>query len=116
MINEEDAEEKWRAGGSQLKSVHEGTGLLYILMHQGGEYTHQDPGTEVWVFNLLAQRRIARLELEVETSNIMVTQEPEPKLIVADEEGGLHVYDALRLRLDRTIEDPGPPIGLIQDL
>ncbi len=116
MISEEDAEEKWRPGGAQLKSVHEGTGLLYILMHQGEEYTHHDPGTEVWVFNLLAQRRIARLELDVETANIMVTQESEPKLIVSDQEGGLHLYDALKLTLDRTIDDPGPGASLIQDL
>jgi methylamine dehydrogenase heavy chain len=115
MISEEDAEEKWRPGGSQLKSVHEGTGLMYVLMHQGGEYTHQNPGTEVWVYNLAAQRRIARLELADETSNIMVTQESEPKLIVADKESGLHIYDALKLKLDRTIEDSGPAADLIQD-
>ena len=116
MISEEDAEEKWRPGGNQLKSVHEGTGLMYILMHQGGEYTHHDPGTEVWVVNLIAQRRIGRLELEVEAATIMVTQESEPKLIVSDKEGGLHLYDALTLSLDRTIDDPGPPAAIIQDL
>jgi methylamine dehydrogenase heavy chain len=116
MINEEDAGENWRPGGHQLKSVHEGTGLMYVLMHQGGEYTHHQPGTEVWVVNIADQRRIGRLELPVDAENIMVTQEDEPKLIVADEKGGLHVYDALLLRLDRTIEDPGPPAGLIQDL
>lgn len=116
MISEEDAEEDWRPGGAQLKSVHEGTGLMYVLMHQGEEYTHHEAGSEVWVYNLMAQRRIARLELPVEASNIMVTQEAEPKLIVADEEGGLHLYDALQLKLDRTIEDPGPAASLIQDL
>jgi methylamine dehydrogenase heavy chain len=116
MITEEDAEESWRPGGDQLKSVHEGTGLMYILMHQGGEYTHHEAGSEVWVVNLPAKRRIGRLELPVVAANIMVTQEQEPKLIVSDEEGGLHVYDALQLKLDRTIEDPGPAAGLIQDL
>jgi len=115
LLGEEDAEEKWRPGGEQLKSVHEGTGLLYILMHQGGEYTHHEPGVEVWVYNIAAQRRIARLELETESGVIMVTQESAPKLIVSDTEGGLHVYDALKLTLDRTIEDPGPGASLIQD-
>jgi methylamine dehydrogenase heavy chain len=108
MISEEDAEEDWRPGGGQVKSVHEGTGLMYILMHQGEEYTHHEAGSEVWVYNLMAQRRIARLELPVAARNIMVTQESEPKLIVADEEGGLHLYDAIKLKLDRTIEDPPP--------
>jgi methylamine dehydrogenase heavy chain len=116
MISEEDAEENWRPGGGQVKSVHEGMGLLYILMHQGEEYTHHEAGTEVWVVNLVAQRRIGRLELPVAARNIMVTQEAEPKLIVADDDGGLHLYDAVQLRLDRTIEDPGPAAGLIQDL
>ena len=116
MITEEDAEENWRPGGGQLKSVHEGTGLMYILMHQGEEYTHHEAGSEVWVVNLGDERRIGRLELAVEARNIMVTQESEPKLIVSDQEGGLHIYDALQLKLDRTIEDPGPAAGLIQDL
>lgn len=115
MLSDEDVEEEWRPGGGQLKSVHEATGLLYILMHQGGEYTHQNPGTEVWVFNLVDKRRIARLQLPTETSNIMVTQESQPKLIVADDEGGLHIYDALKLTLDRDIEDPGPQFELIED-
>jgi methylamine dehydrogenase heavy chain len=115
ILSEEDIEENWRPGGGQLKSVHEGTGLMYILMHQGEEYTHQNPGTEVWVYNLLAQRRIARMKLEVETSNIMVTQETAPKLIVSDEEGGLHLYDALKMKLDRTIDDPGPAAALLLD-
>ena len=115
MLSEADTEENWRPGGSQLKTVHEGTGLMYILMHQGGEYTHHDPGIEVWVYNLAAKRRIARIELPVETANIMVTQESAPKLIVADEDGGLHLYDALKMKHDRTIEDPGPGASLIQD-
>ena len=116
MISEEDVAENWRPGGGQMKSVHEGTGLMYILMNQGEEYSHHDAGSEVWVYNLLAQRRIGRLELPVAARNIMVTQEAAPKLIVSDVEGGLHLYDALKLSLDRTIEDPGPPASLIQDL
>ena len=115
MLSAEDTEENWRPGGSQMMSVHEGTGLMYHLMHQGGDYTHHDPGTEVWVYNITAQRRIARIEMPVETSTIMVTQESEPKLIVSDEEGGLHVYDAIKMKLERTIHDPGPGAGLIQD-
>lgn len=116
MLTDEYAEQEWRPGGHELKSVHEGTGLMYILMHQGGEYTHHDPGSEVWVFNLESHRRIARLELPVAAGNILVTQESAPKLIVADEDGGLHVYDALKLKLERTIDDPGPHAALIQDL
>ncbi len=115
IVTEEDTEEKWLPGGHQLKTVHKDLGLLYILMHQGEEYTHHDGGTEIWVFDVNAQRRIARIELEVAGENIMVTQEPDPKLIVVDEEAGLHVYNAVTMKLERTIEDSGPGAALLLD-
>lgn len=115
ILSDADVEEKWLPGGGQLKTVHQNLGLLYILMHQGGEFTHHEPGTEIWVFDVNQRRRIARIELEVAAHNVMVTQESEPKLIVSDTEGGLHVYDARQMKLERTIEDPGPSTSLLVD-
>jgi hypothetical protein len=37
----------------------------------------------------------------------MVTQETEPKLIVADDDGATHVYNALTFGFERTIVTPG---------
>jgi methylamine dehydrogenase heavy chain len=115
MLGAEDVEEKWRPGGGQMQAVHEGTGLLYVLMHQGGEYTHHEPGTEIWVYNIGAHRRIARIKLEGETDSIMVTQEAAPKLIFPDGEDSLVLYDALQMTHDRTIKDAGPRPSLLQD-
>jgi methylamine dehydrogenase heavy chain len=115
ILSDEDVEEKWLPGGGQLKTVHQNLGLLYILMHQGGEFTHHEPGTEIWVFDINQRRRIARIELEVAAGNVMVTQESEPKLIVSDTEEGLHVYDARQMKLERTIKDPGPSASLLVD-
>ncbi len=115
IVTDEDVEENWLPGGNQLNTVHKELGLLYMLMHQGGEYTHHEPGTEIWVIDINQRRRIARIELETSASNVMVTQESEPRLIVSDTEGGLHVYDAIKLKLDRTIDDPGPSAALLVD-
>lgn len=115
IVTDEDVEEKWLPGGRQLKTVHQQLGLMYILMHQGEEYTHHEPGTEIWVFDIAGQRRIARIELEVPGTTLMVTQEAQPRLILVDEEGGLHVYDAITMKLDHTIEDPGPNAALLVD-
>jgi methylamine dehydrogenase heavy chain len=52
----------WRSGGSQHLAVHEPSGRLYALMHQGGPDSHKDPGTELWVFDLASRRRLLRLE------------------------------------------------------
>jgi methylamine dehydrogenase heavy chain len=115
LLTEEDAEEKWRPGGGQLKTAHQNLGLGYILMHQGKEYSHHEAGSEIWVFDLSAQRRIARIELEVPATDVMVTQEAEPLLLVVDEEAGLHVYNAITMKRERTIEDSGPPAALLVD-
>lgn len=116
IVGEDDTAEKWLPGGQQLYAVHKESGLLYILMHQGDEYSHHDYGTEIWVLDIDDGHRVARIELETPASHVMVTQESNPKLVVADEEGGLHIYDALKMKLERTIEDPGPGPSLFTDL
>lgn len=107
IVSEEDAEEGWWPGGSELATVHRDMGLLYVMMHQGEKYSHHEPGTEMWVFSMSSGRRIARVEFETPVGHIMVTQEDEPLLIVGDDEGGTHVYDAVKFRHERTIEMPG---------
>ena len=63
LIDETDLREGWRSGGSQHLAVHEPTGRLYALMHQGGPDTHKDPGTELWVFDLASRKRLLRIPL-----------------------------------------------------
>jgi methylamine dehydrogenase heavy chain len=114
IVSEEDAAEGWWPGGTELASVHQELGLLYVTMHQGEQYSHHEPGTEVWVFSMASGRRIARIEFEVPVSTVMVTQEAEPLLIVGNEEGETHVYDALKFTHERRIMMP--PASLFEDL
>ncbi len=107
LVTEEDSEKSWWPGGRQLATAHKGLDLFYIVMHKGEQYTHHEPGTEIWVFSTDSRRRLARIEFETPVANILVTQEEEPLLIVGDTEGGTHVYDALKFTLERTIEGPG---------
>ncbi len=63
LIDEADRAKSWRIGGSQHLAVHEASGRLYSLVHQGGADTAKHPGTEVWVYDLDAGTRIQRIEL-----------------------------------------------------
>ena len=109
LIDEKEREAGWRPGGGEFITHHEKTGLTYVLMHKAEEdFTHHDPGTEIWVLDAGQQRRLERIELEVAAHAVFVTQSEQPKLVVSDDEGGVHVYDAIKLSLDQTIEDPGP--------
>lgn len=101
-----EGEESWRPGGDEFFSAHRDTGLMYIAMHQGEVDTHHEPGEEIWVMDTNSGRRLHRIELEVPATSLMVTQEDEPKLIVADDDGDTHVYNALTFDFERTIQTP----------
>jgi len=111
-----DKEDQWRPGGFQPFTIHRGTSLLYSLMHKGPVDTQDENGTEIWVFDTERRRRVARLELPVEASNILSSQEQAPRLYVYDKDNKLHIYDGHRLRLVRTIEKPGVNARLLQTL
>ncbi len=91
----------WRPGGTQVGAIQRELGRLYVPMHQGGEGTHKDGGTEVWVFDLATHRRIARWPLQVEgrAVAIQVSQDAAPLLFAATDKADLAVYDALSGRL-----------------
>ena len=59
-----DEEATWRPGGMNLIMV-DSAGLGYVLMHpEGGEGTHKNGGSEVWVYDFAAGERKGRIELK----------------------------------------------------
>lgn len=74
LFNERDLNEKWRIGGLQHLAVHEVTGRLYALVHQGPRDTHKDPGTEVWVYDLEARERVQRIEIPSPLASFLADQ------------------------------------------
>jgi len=63
LLSKADRKRSWRIGGSQHLAVHQKTGRLYALVHQGGPDTHKEPGTELWVYDLAKLERVQRIEL-----------------------------------------------------
>jgi hypothetical protein len=61
LVDDADRAASWRVGGGQHLAVHAASAKLYALMHQGGPDTHKNPGTEVWVYDLAARRRVQRI-------------------------------------------------------
>ena len=50
-------------------------------MHQGGgDWTHKNPGTEVWVYDVKTQKRIDRIVLPQQANAILVSQDDAPTL------------------------------------
>ncbi|HIG42033.1 MAG: amine dehydrogenase large subunit [bacterium] len=111
LTTDEDKEERWKPGGGQLIAFHQELDLMYVLMHQGEEHTHEDAGSEVWIFDRAAQRRVAKIKLETTATDLLVSQNDKPLLTVSTD-GKLHVFDAETTRLVRSIDLPSP--GVLQ--
>ncbi|WP_416908464.1 MAG: amine dehydrogenase large subunit [Polymorphobacter sp.] len=85
---------EWRPGGWQV-IASDTAGLLYVLMNPAGrEGSHKDGGTEVWVIDPVADKRLRRIDLGSVAGSITVTHEQRPHLIVARPDGQIDVFDA----------------------
>jgi methylamine dehydrogenase heavy chain len=53
-------------------------------MHQGAPETREEPGTEVWAYDVRSHQRVSRLELKDLSLGIGVSQGPVPRLYSVD--------------------------------
>lgn len=113
LVSKDDA--GWRIGGMQPAAYHAPSRRLFTLMHQGGEFTHKQPGTEVWVYDLKTNKRIARYKLDVPAGAIAVSGDGQPFLYaVMFGAPELRVIDAMTGKPVRTIGDMSREMSLIQ--
>lgn len=133
LLDDDDREQSWRIGGAQHLALHAASGRLYSLVHKGEADTHKDAGTEIWVYDLEARKRIQRIEAknpsftfmgfpvllgserlngflldhivpQIGIDQIAVTQDDQPLLVTgAAYTGALCVYDARSGELLRRI-------------
>jgi methylamine dehydrogenase heavy chain len=115
MVSAAERKELWRPGGFGPLSVHRSSGLAFVLMHQGQIDTHHEPGSELWIFDTAKRKRVMRWRLDQPWSNILVLQGERPRLVAVTAEGEVQVYDALQRRFERSIAEPGPYAGMLQE-
>ena len=70
----------WRPGGWQVSHFHSASHRLYVLMHQGHEWTEKSSGTEVWEFDATAGKRLKRIKLPEPAQSLAVSQDGDPIL------------------------------------
>ncbi len=112
LLKEPDRQANWRPGGWQIATAHEDSGRLFMLMHPDGENgSHKGGGSEVWVYDVDAKQRVARISLKEWGVSIEVTQGEQPYLAVTNGNMDLDVYAAdtgewLRFIGGRAFETP----------
>jgi methylamine dehydrogenase heavy chain len=80
IVSGEDQNHSWRPGGWQVITADRKAARLYIMMHQGGEWTHKQFGKEVWVFDAATKKRLSRIPLKTEAYSILLSQGDKPLL------------------------------------
>ena len=77
-----DEERNWRPGGMHIMAA-DANGAAYVLMNpEGGEGTHKDGGTEVWIYDLAQQQRTGRIELKNRGVSIATSGSGEKRLLI----------------------------------
>ncbi len=111
-----DPAEGWRLGGIQPLAVHAASGRLFALMHEGGEGSHKDPGTEVRVYDLKTRAELARWRLRRPATSIAVSGDADDPLLYAVMIGDptLEIYSAKDGSLRRRVGEIGITVTLIQ--
>jgi methylamine dehydrogenase heavy chain len=89
---------EWRPGGQQVGAIHRALGRLFVPMHRGGEGSHKDGGSELWVFDLASHRRVARWPVQAAglkpVVSVEVSQDSAPVVFAATEAADLAIIDA----------------------
>jgi methylamine dehydrogenase heavy chain len=108
LLSDEEKKSGWRPGGWQPVTSYERDHLIFVLMHQGGEWTHQNAGPEVWVYDVNQHKRVGRIPLPVKAGAIRVTQDANPLLFaLCTKESQLQVFSALKGRYMGTVTEVG---------
>lgn len=88
----------WRPGGQQVAAIHRGLHRMYVPMHKGGEGSHKEGGSEIWVFDTGTHQRIGRWTVEHGQSAVVavqVTQDAAPLLLASTAASDVAILDAL---------------------
>ena len=121
-LDEEDRDANWRIGGMQAVALHNARQHLYLLMHQGDFYTYEEPGPEIWIYDLATQARIEKIKTRHSSISIAVSQDDSPLLYsITEDLSSLDIYDASSGEYLRSAGEIGitpfllQPVPLLQD-
>ena len=105
LLGTEDKSKNWRPGGAWLAAT-DSAKRLYVMMHEnGGEGSHDDPGSEIWVFDTGRKARVNRIPLTLPAIAFDITAGDSPKIVATNVEMNLEVYDAASGEHVNTIKD-----------
>ena len=110
LLDAATRKQDWRPGGYELFAID--GGRLYVAMHDhGAEGTHKNPAKEIWVVDLKAQRRVARMPGQTAVS-MAIAHGAAPRLFVlSGADNRLLAWDLRSLRFPYRPLARSEPVG-----
>ncbi len=106
MLSDQEKKQGWRPGGWQPVAGYAPGHLIFVLMHQGGEWTQKVGGPEVWAYDVNEHKRVSRIPLPLLSNAIRVSQDDNPLLFaLVTSESKLQVLSALKGRYLGTVNE-----------
>jgi methylamine dehydrogenase heavy chain len=106
MLSDAEKKEGWRPGGWQPVAGYAPGHLIFVLMHQGGEWTQKSAGPEVWVYDVNDHKRVARIPMPLQSNAIKVSHDDNPLLFaLVTSESKLQIFSALKGRYLGTVNE-----------
>jgi methylamine dehydrogenase heavy chain len=88
----------WRPGGKQPIAWHKQSDRIFVLMHPGSYWSHNDAATEIWVLNLKTHALLSRYAVQLKPAGVVrsiaVSQKAKPQLYLLNPDTGATVVDA----------------------
>lgn len=84
LLSEAERADGWGIAGNHGTALHARSGRLFVLMHKDKPENYQKPGNEVWVYDVKTRQRLARIELNEQSTAIGVSQGEHPRLYSLD--------------------------------
>jgi methylamine dehydrogenase heavy chain len=115
LLSESERAEGWQTGGLQLLAAHTAQRRIYVAMHQGGLHSQDNPGTEIWVYDLDSHKRVQRIVTRHPVTSIHVSSDDKPLLFTLfAERPQLDVYDAHSGVFLRSVKELGSTPSVLQ--
>ncbi|WP_431824522.1 amine dehydrogenase large subunit [Burkholderia sp. F1] len=117
LLADAERADGWRPGGMQQTAVQARLHRYYVAMHKGGEGTHKEPGTQVWVYDLRTKQRIARWDLAQQKIDplvsIQVSEDDKPLFYGLTPTSDLVILDARTGKLQHVEKQVGNTSSLL---
>ena len=97
----------WLPGGRSPFATNRINGRIYILMHMGEQFSHDEAGDEIWVLDGDNHKLIGRHKAPGKFNNIQVSQEEKPLVYLTGADNKVFILDGETFETKHSLDRGG---------